>query len=108
MLGDGEHTARSAGAVINPVGGVLNLIAYRNKGKIRNQLHDVTRRKMTPGVGDIGFLVEFPDHFLENGAHRMIVQRGQGNSRSVGHRPGGKVDGGIGKFADQETEDIML
>ena len=108
LLGDGKHTARSAGAVVNAVSRVLYLVLDRHEGEISDQLNDVAGREMTSGVSDVGFLVELADDFFEHRSHRVIIQRRHHYALSVHYRAGREVDRRIGEFADQNTENIVL
>ena len=103
-----EHPACSACSVINAVGIVLNFVFHRNKGKVCDQLNDVSGREMASCIGDVGFLVKFTDNFLKNRAHGVVVQCRKDSTCGSGDRSGGEIDGLVSKFTDQQAKDIVV
>ena len=88
------------------VRGALDFIFYRDKSKVGHQFHDIARREMPPGIGDVCFFIEFADHFFKYRAHRMIVERRQKDiAGCVLYGAAGKVDGRICELTDEQSED---
>ena len=70
--------------------------------------HNVARREVLAGLLVV-FLVEAANQFLENGAHRMVVEGGQPDA-AVGPKDGlgGKIDGGIKELFEEVAQDVGL
>ena len=104
-----QHTAGAASAIVNAVSRALDLIFNRYKGKISNQFHNITGRKMTSGIGDIRFLIEFSDNFFKHGPHRVVIQSRQFYTAiRVAHRTAAEVNGRVNKLGNQKPQNVML
>ena len=75
LLGDGQHAARAAGAVVEQIGAGLDLVGDRQKDEVRHQLDGVARRPVLAGLLVV-LLVEAADQLLEDRPHRMVVEAG--------------------------------
>ena len=73
LLGDREHAARTGCAVVKQVRAGFNLVSYGQEDQIRHQADSVAGRPVFTGLFVV-FLVELADEFLENRAHRMVVE----------------------------------
>ena len=75
LLGDGEHAAGAAGAVVEQVGARLDLVGDRQEDQVRHQLDGVARRPVLAGLLVV-LLVEAADQLLEDRAHGVVVEAG--------------------------------
>ena len=75
VLGDGQHPAGAAGAVVDQVGARLDLVGDRQEDQRRHQLDRVARRPVLAGLLVV-LLVEAADELLEHRAHRVVVEAG--------------------------------
>ena len=75
LLGDGQHAAGAACAVIEQIGARLDLIGDRQEDQARHQLDGIARRPVLAGLLVV-LLVEAADQLLEDRAHRMVVEAG--------------------------------
>ena len=96
LLGDGEHAARAAGAVVEQVGAGLDLGLDGQEDEVRHQAHGVARRPVLAGLLVV-LLVELADQLLEDRAHRVVVDAGRR-----------EVDVGIEELVDQRAEGVGL
>ena len=76
LFGHGEHPAGSQGAVVEEVGGGLDLFLDGQEHQLRHELHGVAGRPVLAGLLVV-VLVESPYQVLEDGAHGVVVQPGQ-------------------------------
>jgi hypothetical protein len=96
LLGDGQHAAGAAGAVVEQVGAGFDLVLYREEDEVGHEADGIAGGPVLAGLLVIVF-IELADELFEDGAHRVIV-----DSR------GGEVDFGVEKFADEGAEGIGL
>ena len=73
LFGHGQHAAGAAGAVVEQVGAGLDLVGDRQEDQLRHQLDGVARRPVLAGFLVV-LLVEAADQFLEDRAHRVVVE----------------------------------
>ncbi len=90
----GEHTARTAGTVVEQIGTGLQTIFNRQKHEVCHQAHGITRRPVLTGLFVV-FLVELANQLLKNCSHGMVV-----NARRR------EVYSGVEKFIDQCAQRI--
>ena len=76
FLGDGQHAARAAGAVVEQVGAALDAVGDGQEHEVRHEPDGVARRPVFAGLLVV-LLVEAADEFLEDRAHAMVVEAGQ-------------------------------
>ena len=76
LLGDGEHAAGAAGAVVEQVGAGLDLGLDGQEHEVRHQAHGVARRPVLARLLVV-LLVELADQLLEDRAHRVVVDAGR-------------------------------
>ncbi len=76
LLGDGEHAAGAARAVVQQVSAGFNPVSDRQKQQLGHQLHHVARREVFSSLFVV-FFIEAADQFFEYGAHAVVVERGQ-------------------------------
>ncbi|EXI68515.1 MAG: hypothetical protein AW07_04380 [Candidatus Accumulibacter sp. SK-11] len=94
LLGDGEHAAGGAGAVVKQVGAGPDLGLDRPEHQVRHQTNRVARRPVLAGFFVV-LLVELAHQFLENGAHRVVVDAGRR-----------EVDVGVEELVDQRADGV--
>ena len=107
LFGDGEHAARAAGAVVEQVRAGLDLVLDRQEHEVRHQPDGVARRPVLAGLLVV-LLVELADQFLEDRAHRVVVDAGCRMDPSLSRRDRGEVDLRIEELVDQRAERIGL
>ena len=73
LLGDRQHAAGAAGAVVEEVGARLDLVGDRQEDQVRHQLDGVARRPVLAGLLVV-LLVEAADQLLEDRAHPVVVE----------------------------------
>ena len=99
LLGDGQHPAGAAGAVVEQVGARLDLVGDRQEDQLRHELHRVARRPVLAGLLVV-LLVEAADQLLEDGAHAVVVEaRLPDRAVAVQHRVRAEVDVGSRNFS---------
>ena len=76
VLGDREHPAGSAGAVVKKVGAGLDLVCYGKEDEVGHQLDGIPGCPVLAGLF-IVVLVEAADQILKHGAHGVVVEAGQ-------------------------------
>ncbi len=103
LLGDGEHAARAAGAVVEQVGARLDLVGDGTEDEVGHQLHDVARREVLAGLLVV-LLVEAADQLLEDRAHAVVVER-RAAAPSVDRA---EVDRRVEELLDQAAEDVGI
>ena len=96
LLGDGEHAARAAGAVVEQVGAGLDLGLDRQEHEVRHQPHGVARRPVLARLLVV-LLVELADQLLEDRAHRVVVDAGRR-----------EVDVRVEELVDQRADRVGL
>jgi hypothetical protein len=96
FLGDREHAARAAGAVVEQVGAGLDLGLDGQEHEVGHEPHGIARRPVLAGLLVV-VLVELADEFLEDGAHRMVVDA-----------RGREVDVRVEELVDQRAERVRL
>ncbi len=108
FLGHGEHTAGTAGAVVERIGAGLDPVGHRQKQQLGHELHHIARGEVFASFLVV-FFVEAADQLLEHRAHAVVVERGQ-LSFPVGilHRQGREVDLGVEEVVDQVAEDVGI
>ena len=87
LLGDRQHAAGAAGAVVDQVGAGLDLVGDRQEDQVGHELDGVARRPVLAGLLVV-LLVEPADQLLEDRAHGMIVEA-RVPDRAVGVRAPG-------------------
>ena len=100
FLGDGEHPARAAGAIIKQIGTRLDLVGHRKKHQAGHEPHGVAGCPVFAGFGVI-FFIELAHQVFKDGAHGMIIQTGQ-----IADWAGTEVDVFVQKLLDQLAEAI--
>ena len=93
---DGEHAARAAGAVVEQVGAGLDLGLDGQEHEVGHQPNGIARRPVLAGFLVV-VLVELADQFLEDRAHRVVVDACRG-----------EVDVGIEELVDQRADGVGL
>ena len=73
LLGDGQHAAGAAGAVVEEVGARLDLVGDRQEDQAGHELDGVAGRPVLAGLLVV-LLVEAADQLLEDGAHGVVVE----------------------------------
>jgi hypothetical protein len=96
LLGDGQHAAGAAGAVVEQVTTGFELVLYRQQDKVRHQPHGVAWRPVLARFLVV-LLIEFADEFLEHRAHRVVVDAGWR-----------EVDLGVDELADERAKCVGL
>jgi len=96
LLGDGQHAAGAAGAVVEQVGPGFELVLDRQQDEVRHQPHGIARRPMLARFLVV-LLIEFADQLLEHRAHGVVVDTG-----------GREVDLGVDELADERAESVGL
>ena len=108
LLGDGQHAARAAGAVVEQIGARLDLVRDRQEDQLRHQLHGVARRPVLARFLVV-LLVEAADQLLEHRAHGVIVEaRVLDRAVPVLHRIRAQVDVRREELLDQRAECVGL
>ena len=108
LLGDGEHPAGAAGAVIEQVGARLELVGDGQEDERRHQPHGVARRPVLARLLVV-LLVEAADQLLEDRAHPVVVEAGRPDRAvSVLYRGGAEVDVRRGELLDERTQGVGL
>jgi len=72
LLTDRERAAGAGCAIVKQISSGFDQVRYRQEDQIRHQSNGVTGRPVLPGFL-IVFLIELAHKFLENRAHRMVV-----------------------------------
>ena len=93
---DGEHAARAAGAVVEQVGAGLDLGLDGQEHEVRHQSNGVARRPVFARLLVV-LLVELADQFLEDRAHRVVVDACRR-----------EVDVGVEELVDQRADGVGL
>jgi hypothetical protein len=75
LLGDGQHAARAAGAVVEQVGAGLDPLGDGQEDQLGHELDGVARRPVLAGLFVV-LLVEAADQLLEHRAHGVVVEAG--------------------------------
>ena len=96
LLGDGEHAARAAGAVVEQVGAGLDLGLDGQEHEVRHQSNGIARRPVL-ACFLVVLLVELADQLLEDRAHRVVVDAGRR-----------EVDLGVEELVDQRADRVGL
>ena len=96
LLGDREHAARAAGAVVEQVGAGPDLGLDGQKDQVRHQSHGVARGPVLARLLVV-LLVELADQLLEDRPHRVVVDAGRR-----------EVDVGVEELVDQRADGIGL
>ncbi len=108
LLGDGEHAAGAAGAVVEEIGGGFDLVRHGEEDQLRHQLHGVTRRPVLARLLVV-LLVEAADELLEDRAHRVVVEAGMlHRAVAVQHGVGAQVDVRREELLDQRAERVRF
>ncbi len=101
LLGDGQHAAGAAGAVVEEVGAGFDFIGNGLEHEAGHELHGVAGRPVFAGLLVV-ILVEAADEFFEDSPHRMVVEAGVTESAvGVADGIGGEVDLGVEKLGDE-------
>ena len=108
VLGHGQHATGPAGAVVEQIGGGLDLVSYGQEDQLRHERHGVARGEVLARLLVV-LLVEAPDQLLEDRAHAVVVEPGMPD-RAVGvdHRIRTQVDFGRGELLDQRAQGVGL
>ena len=108
LLGDGEHSAGAAGAVVEQIGPGFDLVGDRQEDEIGHQLDRIARRPVLTGLFVV-FLVEPPNQLLEDRAHGVVVETWMlDGTVTVEDRLGTKIDIRGEKLFDQRPERVSL
>jgi len=108
FLRHGQHAAGAAGSVIDKVGARLDIVGHRQEDQIGHELDHVAGREVLSGLFVV-LLVETADQLLEDGAHRMVVERReQFVAVHVLNRLGAEIDAAVEKLFNQVAEDVGL
>ena len=108
LLGDGQHAAGAAGAVVEQVGARLDLVGDGQEDQLRHELHGVARRPVLARLLVV-LLVEAPDQLLEHRAHAVVVEAGVlHRAVAVQHGVGAQVDVRREELLDQRAERVGL
>ena len=108
LLGDGQHAAGAAGAVVEQVGAGLDLLGDGQEDELRHQPHRVARRPVLARLLVV-LLVEAPDQLLEDRAHAVVVEAGMPDGAvGVLDRGGAEVDVGRRELLDQRAQGVGL
>ena len=108
LLGDGQHAARAAGAVVEQVGARFDLVGDGQEDQLGHELHGVARRPVLARLLVI-LLVEAPDQLLEDRPHRVVVEAGMlDRAIAVHDRIGAEVDVRREELLDQRAECVGL
>ena len=90
LLGDGQHPAGAASAVVDQVGAGPDLIGDGQEDEAGHELHHVPRSEVFPGLLVV-LLVEAPDELFEDRAHAVVVQAVQPHG-AVGVQDGARAE----------------
>ena len=106
LLGDRQHAAGAAGAVIEEIGPRLDPAGDRQQHQPRHQLDRVARRPVLARLLVV-LLVEAAHQLLENRPHRVVVEaRELYRAVRVPDRVGAEIDRGIEELLDQRAERV--
>ena len=95
LLGDCQHPASTACAVVDQVGAGSHLRRYGQEDEACHELHYVSRSEVLAGFLVV-LLVEAANEFFEDGAHAVVVQAFQSHGAvSVQDGSGTEVDGAV-------------
>ena len=86
VLAHGQHAAGPAGAVVEQIGAVVDLVGDREEDELRHELNGVARGEMLARLLVV-LLVEAPDQLLEDRPHAVVVEPGMPD-RAVGVQDG--------------------
>ena len=75
LLGDRQHSARTASTVVHQVRPGLDLVGDRLENQLRHQGHGIARSPVLASLFVVLF-VEPADQFLEDRSHGMVIQAG--------------------------------
>ena len=98
FLGDGQHSARAARAIVKEVAAGFDAVGDGQEDEVGHEADGVTGRPVFAGFLVI-FLVEFADQFFEHSSHRVVVHAGMLH-RAIG------IEGGIGAEIDLRIEEL--
>ena len=108
LLGYGQHSAGTAGAVVDQVSARLYFISHWQENKPGHELDHVARGEVLPGLLVV-LLVELADEFLEYGAHSVVVQPFQSHGAIPIHDgPGTEIDGPVKEFLQEEAQGVRF
>ena len=106
LLGDRQHAAGAAGAVVQQVGAGPDPVGDRQEDQLRHQPDGVARRPVLARLLVV-LLVEAAHQLLEDRAHAVVVEAGMlDRAVSVAHRVGAQVDIGRGELLDQRAQGV--
>ena len=92
FFGDRQHAAGAAGAVVEQIRARLDLVGDRQEDQLRHELDGIARRPVLARLLVV-LLVEAADQFLEDRAHRMVVEaRMLHRTIAVQHRLRAEID----------------
>ena len=75
LLGHRQHAAGAAGAVVHQVGSGIDPVGDGQQDQLCHQRHGIARSPVLAGLLVV-LLVEAADQFLEDRAHRVVIQAG--------------------------------
>lgn len=106
LLGDSQHAASAAGAVIEEISARLDSVGNWQQHEPRHQLDGIARRPVLARLLVV-LLVEAAHQLFEDRPHRMVVEalEPDGPVRAL-HRVGAEIDRGIEELLDQRTERV--
>ena len=106
LLGDGEHAAGAAGAVVEQVGAGLDFFRDGLEHEAGHEFDGVAGCPVFTGLLVV-ILVEAADQLLEDGAHGVVVEAGVAEGAvGVANGLGGEVDLGVEELGDEAAEGI--
>ena len=104
LLGNGEHPAGAAGAVVEHVGGGFHLVGDGPEDELRHQLHHVPGGEVLAGLLVV-VLAEAPDQLLKDRAHAVVVQTLQAHGLvGVERRSWAEVHRRVKELLDEEAQ----
>jgi hypothetical protein len=108
FLGDGEHAARAAGAVVKGVGAGPDVVGDGQEDEVGHEADGVAGRPVLAGLLVI-LLVELADQLFEDRAHGVVVEGGLPDGAvAVRDRGRAEVDVGVEELRDEGAERVGL
>ena len=106
LLGNGQHPAGAASAVVYQIGPRPDLIGDWHEYEMRHQPYHVARGEVLAGLFVV-LLVEAPDELLEDRAHPVVVETFQAHGAvPVQDGPGAEIDRAVQELLKQRSEHV--